>query len=108
MHKELRAIHDHMLKLGKAALAHANYHACFHSFEGEMWEELSVLQAGHAAEIFIKARIAQELMMVVSLIIDSKSRINDVAMLTSSKKNYFAFNYDGCPVNFYRVNNSFS
>jgi len=60
MHKELRAIHDHMLKLGKAALAHASYHACFHSFEGEMWEELSVLQAAHAAEIFIKARIAQE------------------------------------------------
>lgn len=60
MHKELRTVHQHMVKLGKAALAHANYHACFYSFDGEMWEELSVLQAVHAAEIFIKARIAQE------------------------------------------------
>lgn len=60
MHHELKNVHEHMLNLGKAALAHANYHACFVSFDGEMWDALSVLQAAHAAEIFIKARIAQE------------------------------------------------
>jgi hypothetical protein len=45
-------------------------------------------------------------MMVVSLILIAKveltERINRTAMLlTSSQKNYFAFNYDGCPVNFF-------
>ncbi|HAT5548652.1 TPA: hypothetical protein JAD17_002586 [Proteus mirabilis] len=49
-----------MLKLGLAALAHANWHANYYSFTGYMWSELSVLQAAHAAEILIKARITQE------------------------------------------------
>ena len=49
-----------MLELGTSALAHANWHANYHSFENHMWSQLSVLQAAHAAEILIKARIAQE------------------------------------------------
>lgn len=49
-----------MLKLGLAALSHANLHSSFYSFENDKWSELSVLQAAHAAEILIKARIAQE------------------------------------------------
>lgn len=60
MQQELRNVYEHMLRLGRAALSHANYHSSFYSFEGEMWDEMSVLQAAHAAEIFIKARIAQE------------------------------------------------
>jgi len=56
----LRAVHKHMRHLGLAALAHANWHANFHSFENDWWPELSVLQAAHAAEILIKARIAQQ------------------------------------------------
>lgn len=60
MQDELRSVHEHMIRLGRASLSHANYHSCFYSFEGEMWDEMSVLQAAHAAEIFIKARIAQE------------------------------------------------
>lgn len=60
MQEDLRSVHEHMIRLGRAALSHANYHSCFYSFEGEMWDEMSVLQAAHAAEIFIKARIAQE------------------------------------------------
>jgi hypothetical protein len=49
-----------MLGLGLGALAHANWHANYHSFENDWWSELSVLQAAHAAEILIKARIAQQ------------------------------------------------
>jgi hypothetical protein len=49
-----------MLGLGLGALAHANWHANYHSMENRWWSELSVLQAAHAAEIFIKARIAQQ------------------------------------------------
>ena len=57
---DLRDVHKHMLKLGIAALSHANNHANYLSYENDMWAELSVLQAAHAAEILIKARIAQE------------------------------------------------
>ena len=49
-----------MLRLGLGALAHANWHSNFDGYMNDMWPELSVLQAAHAAEILIKARIAQE------------------------------------------------
>lgn len=49
-----------MVSLGLGALAHANYHAHLYNCNNEKWSELSVLQAGHAAEILIKARISQE------------------------------------------------
>ena len=56
----LKDIPEHMKMLGLSALKHANYHSAFYSFENNMWSELSVLQAAHAAEILIKARISQE------------------------------------------------
>jgi hypothetical protein len=49
-----------MLALGLGALAHANWHANYYSTDNEHWGELSVIQAAHAAEILIKARIAKE------------------------------------------------
>ncbi len=60
MNPDLKHTHKNMLELGLGALAHANWHANYHSFENHMWSQLSVLQAAHAAEILIKARIAQE------------------------------------------------
>ncbi|MEZ8265136.1 hypothetical protein AB6E22_18980 [Vibrio cyclitrophicus] len=60
MQQELKNVPKDMLELGLAALAHANWHANFYSFENDKWSELSVLQAAHAAEILIKARIAEE------------------------------------------------
>lgn len=60
MNPELKNTHENMLELGLGALAHANGHANYYSFENHMWSQLSVLQAAHAAEILIKARIAQE------------------------------------------------
>lgn len=60
MNSELKKVSEHMLALGLGALAHANWHANYMSFENEKWAELSVLQAAHAAEILIKARIAEE------------------------------------------------
>jgi hypothetical protein len=59
MNPELEKVHRHMRELGLAALAHANYHATFMSFENDKWFELSAIQAAHAAEILIKARIAE-------------------------------------------------
>ena len=49
-----------MRDLGLGALAHANRHAAYIAMENAAWPELSVLQAAHAAELLIKARIAQE------------------------------------------------
>ena len=53
-------VYKHMLGLARGALTHANWHANYFSPENAYWPELSVLQAAHACEIFIKARIAQE------------------------------------------------
>lgn len=60
MNPELNDIWKHMRELGLAALAHANRHAAYISFENPREHELSILQAAHAAELLIKARIAQE------------------------------------------------
>jgi hypothetical protein len=58
----LRDVWKHMRDLGLGALAHANHHAAYVQMESEVarWPELSVLQAAHAAELLIKASIAQE------------------------------------------------
>ncbi|HEX3860612.1 MAG TPA: hypothetical protein VHY35_02870 [Stellaceae bacterium] len=60
MSSGLKGVHEHMIGLGLGALAHANWHANYHSPDNVYWSELSVLQAAHACEILIKARIAQE------------------------------------------------
>jgi hypothetical protein len=60
MNPDLKDVYKHMLSLGLGALAHANRHSNFSSELNEHWDSLSVLQAAHAAEILIKARIAQE------------------------------------------------
>ena len=55
----LSEVWTHMRELGLGALAHANRHAAY-SGDNARWPELSVLQAAHAAELLIKARIAEE------------------------------------------------
>ncbi len=60
MNSALEGIWQYMRDLGLGALAHANRHAAYAAMENPRWPELSVLQAAHAAELLIKARIAQE------------------------------------------------
>lgn len=50
---------QNMLDIGLGALAHANYHSAYYDEANDKWGKLSVLQAAHAAEILVKARIAQ-------------------------------------------------
>ena len=59
MDQALREISGHMRELGLGALSHATWHVHIHSMENPWWPQLSVLQAAHAAEILIKARIAE-------------------------------------------------
>ncbi len=60
MNPELKDVWEHMRDLGLHALAHANRHTCYSDPAGPRWSELGVLQAAHAAELLVKARIAQE------------------------------------------------
>ncbi len=60
MNPQLVGVWENMRDLGLCALAHANRHAAYHSMKNEKWADFSVLQAAHAAEILLKARIAQE------------------------------------------------
>ena len=54
----INSIAAHMRALGLGALAHANWHANYMSFTNDYSPELSVVQAAHAGELLIKARIA--------------------------------------------------
>lgn len=60
MNPELHDVPSKMLRLGLGALAHALRLSFYYNLENEYWGEMSVLNAAHAAEILIKARIAQE------------------------------------------------
>jgi hypothetical protein len=60
MNPALKRVWEHIRDLGLGALAHAHRHAAYAAMENARWPELSVLQAAHAAELLIKARIAQE------------------------------------------------
>jgi|LakMenEpi03Aug12_release.lakeMendotaPanAssembly.Ray.scaffolds.fasta_scaffold135025_2 hypothetical protein len=50
----------HVLSLGLSVLKHGVYHAHIQSPDNDKWDELSVVQVAHAAELIIKARIARE------------------------------------------------
>ena len=56
----LKNVYQHMIALGAGSLSHANYLAHFYDWTNQMWSQLGVLQATHACEIFLKARLAQE------------------------------------------------
>jgi hypothetical protein len=60
MNDELRGIPDRILGLATAALTHANMHAVFMDPGGEHWPQMSILNAAHAGELFLKAMIACE------------------------------------------------
>ena len=59
MNPALSKVWTHIRELGLGALAHANRHAAYCG-DNARWPELSILQAAHAAELLIKARIAEE------------------------------------------------
>lgn len=60
MDASLKNVYEHMIALGAGSLSHANYLAHFYDWSNQMWSQLGVLQAAHACEIFLKARLAQE------------------------------------------------
>lgn len=77
LNDDLKTIAPNMRDLGLSALMHANRHAAYQDIVNDKWSELSVLQAAHAAEILIKAKIAEEHPL---LIFESFPRVTDAEM----------------------------
>lgn len=82
----LKDIWEHIRDLGLGALAHANRHAAYAAMENPRRPELSVLQAAHAAELLIKARIAQEHPL---LIFEQLPRFNQASSATLELEDLF-------------------
>ncbi|MDP3010903.1 MAG: hypothetical protein Q8N30_17790 [Methylococcales bacterium] len=87
-----------MKKLGLGALSHAVWHALYDNGGDDKWSELSVLQAAHAAEILIKARIVQEhpLLIFVNLPLEKKST-NELLNLRQLLKDGKTIEYSNLP-----------
>lgn len=60
MTPELRRVANHMRELGLGSMRHALRLGLYDGGDNHWWGELSILHAAHAAEILVKARIAQE------------------------------------------------
>lgn len=64
MNAELEGVWERMRDFGLLVLAHANRHAAYTDYANlnaaMSWDDMSIVQAAHAAELLIKARIAQE------------------------------------------------
>jgi hypothetical protein len=82
----LNGIWEHIRDLGLGALAHANRHAAYSAMENPRWPELSVVQAAHAAELLVKARIAQEHPL---LIFEQLPRFNQASNATLALEDLF-------------------
>jgi hypothetical protein len=59
VNEALRGIPNRILDLAMGALAQANTHAAFADPGNEHWPQMSVLNAAHAGELFLKAIIAR-------------------------------------------------
>src|SRR5438270_490949 len=60
MNPDLRHVSGNMKDLGLGALTHALRLSLYSTQENPSWGDLSVLNAAHAAEILIKARLVAE------------------------------------------------
>jgi hypothetical protein len=60
MNPKLKKVAIRMVELGLGALAHALRLSLYYDPQNPSWPELSVLNAAHAAEILLKARLAEE------------------------------------------------
>lgn len=56
---KIESVSQNILELGLGALSHANRHAAYSDESNDKWAELSVIQAAHAAELLVKAKIAE-------------------------------------------------
>ncbi len=61
MHPDLKDISEHMREIGLGVLSQAQVNACFVGYKNRLDEGVfAIIQAAHAAEILIKAAIAEQ------------------------------------------------
>jgi hypothetical protein len=84
MNDELQQIPGRILHLAVAALTQANMHAVYMDPGNEHWDVISVLNAAHAGELFLKALIAKEHPLLIFkdiFSLDDRSDVLDVKSL---------------------------
>ncbi|MGY6629357.1 MAG: hypothetical protein ACXIVL_12645 [Oceanicaulis sp.] len=85
MNPALEQIPERILKLALGALTQANTHAAYLDPGNEHWQQICVLNAAHAGELFIKAVIAKEHPLLIFKDLfnldDSKAEILDIDAL---------------------------
>lgn len=88
MNEALRDIPERILGLAKAALAQANMHAVYMDPGSEHWPEISILNAAHAGELFLKAIIAYEhpLLIFKDLVSLDDSSSSELSLQTLLRK----------------------
>lgn len=84
MNDALRDIPDRILGLATAALTQANMHAAFMDPGLAHWPQMSVLNAAHVGELFLKAIIAEEhpLLIFKDLVSLDDSRTDELGLET--------------------------
>jgi hypothetical protein len=91
MHEELIGVSEHIKRLGLAALAHGLQHTLFREDSSNPYmTDLAVLQAAHAAELLLKARIAEQHPLLIFKDIPASKQVNNnklsLRILLESKK----------------------
>jgi hypothetical protein len=76
MNPELKQVSTRMIELGLGALTHALRLSLYADPQNPSWPDLSVLNAAHAAEILIKARLAEEHPLLIFDQIPKRPRID--------------------------------
>lgn len=77
MHPDTRTIAEHMREFGTHTLGRAVYDATFNELFRPYAHPIAVIQAAHAAEIIIKARIAQEHPLLVFETLPKSTKASD-------------------------------
>lgn len=98
VHKALENMHIRILDTAKGALAQANTHAVYFDPGREHWDQMSILNAALAGELFLKAIIAKEHPLLIFRDLfhldDSQQDEMDVAKIIEKGKTY---NFDTLP-----------
>lgn len=88
MNDELHKVPERILTLAKGALTQANTHAVFSDPGNEHWAMMSILNAAHAGELFLKAIIASEhpLLIFKDLFVLDDNNADDLDLQTLLKR----------------------
>jgi hypothetical protein len=90
-------IPNRILDLAIAALHQANTHAVYMDPGTEHWSLMSILNAAHAGELFIKAIIATEHPLLVFKKVDPKAIPSDEAEIVALLTNGMTHNFEKLP-----------